>query len=105
MNGTPEKGTFTADFSRLSLSATQSTQVGMGNAIINDKVYYVGSVVHNGIEHQGIINNDIHKITIKIPYTSGRGSYSGFTATQISAVGQGGRRKYVDTYDSSWNLQ
>lgn len=29
-------------------------------------------------------------ITIKIPYTSGRGSYSGFTATQISAVGQGG---------------
>lgn len=87
MNGIPEKGTLTADFNRLSLSATQNTQVGMGNATINDKTYYVGSVVHNDIEHQGIINNDTRKITIKIPYTNGVGAYSGFTQT-IDVLGQ-----------------
>lgn len=109
MSGIPEKGTLTANFNRLSLSATQNTQVGMGNATINDKIYYIGSVVHNGIEHQGIINNDTHKITIKIPYTDGMGSYSGFTQT-INVLGQNNDQNTLTltippgTYNRSGNL-
>lgn len=89
LSGSPENGTLTANFSRLGLTASQNTTVGMGRASINNKEEYVVSLTHNGVNVQGKINNTTHKLTIKIPYTGGQGSYSGFSNTQTTASGSG----------------
>lgn len=90
LTGTPQEGTLTANFSRLGLTAEQSTQVGLGSASFtkpqNDN--YVVSLIYNSTSVQGKINNTTNKLTVQIPYTSGQGSYQSFSNKQTSAKGQ-----------------
>ncbi|MDY3318559.1 FISUMP domain-containing protein [Riemerella anatipestifer] len=92
MGGTPETGTLTANFSKLGAQADQSIAVGLGSAsITSPKTGYVVSLTYNSSNIQGKINNDTNKLTVKIPYTSGIGSYQAVQSAVIPAApGEGG---------------
>ncbi|MCO7332217.1 hypothetical protein AWR41_08965 [Riemerella anatipestifer] len=92
MGGTPETGTLTANFSKLGAQADQSTTVGLGSAsITSPKTGYVVSLTYNSSNIQGKINNGTNKLTVKIPYTSGIGSYQAVQSAVIPAApGEGG---------------
>ncbi|MFB9120754.1 hypothetical protein ACFFUE_06070 [Bergeyella porcorum] len=88
LSGTPELGTLIANFDRLGLTATQSTQVGYGSAtFLPENITYVLSLVYNTTTIQGKINNT-NPLKIRLPYTSGQGSYAAFSNTQPTAEGQ-----------------
>ncbi|MDY3537832.1 hypothetical protein PG275_07440 [Riemerella anatipestifer] len=92
MGGTPETGTLKANFNKLGAQADQQTQVGLGSATITSpKTEYVVSLTYNGSNIQGKINNGTNKLTVKIPYTSGIGSYQAVQSAVIPAApGEGG---------------
>lgn len=94
LSGMPENGLLEAHFERLSLQSSQSTQVGMGSADIaqTTKKLVRVSLMHKGFNVQGKINNTSHPLTIKIPYTNGRGSYREVNAATntISTAGHNG---------------
>ncbi|MGV4434556.1 FISUMP domain-containing protein, partial [Ornithobacterium rhinotracheale] len=90
LEGTPEAGTLVAKFEKLGLSADQQTVVGLGSATLqNAQPNYTVSLVYNQTKIQGRIDNGSNKVTIKIPYTNGKGSYNAFSQTVAAAKGQG----------------
>ncbi|AFR35335.1 FISUMP domain-containing protein [Riemerella anatipestifer] len=91
MGGKPERGTLTANFTKLGAQADQQTQVGLGTATITSpKTEYVISLTSDGTTIQGKINNTTDKLIVKIPYTNGSGSYNAVTSQAITtALGEG----------------
>ncbi|MCK0199654.1 fibrobacter succinogenes major paralogous domain-containing protein [Ornithobacterium rhinotracheale] len=90
LEGTPQAGTLVAKFEKLGLSADQQTVVGLGSATLqNAQPNYTVSLVYNQTKIQGRIDNGSNKVTIKIPYTNGKGSYNAFSQTVAAAKGQG----------------
>ncbi|MGQ3537059.1 FISUMP domain-containing protein [Ornithobacterium rhinotracheale] len=91
LTGTPQEGVLMANFNHLGLTADQQTSVGLGNATIANKEHYVVSLYYkptNTTIH-GKINNGAEKVTIKIPYTNGKGSYNAVNINNIrTAPGQ-----------------
>ncbi|MGV4420360.1 FISUMP domain-containing protein, partial [Ornithobacterium rhinotracheale] len=97
LEGTPEAGTLVAKFEKLGLSADQQTVVGLGlglgSASVANKDNYTVSLYYQPTNTtiQGKINNGAEKVTIKIPYTNGKGSYNAVNINNIrTAPGQGG---------------
>ncbi|MGV4516572.1 hypothetical protein, partial [Ornithobacterium rhinotracheale] len=90
LEGTPQAGTLVAKFEKLGLTADQQTVVGLGSATLqNAQPNYTVSLVYNQTKIQGRIDNGSNKVTIKIPYTNGKGSYNAFSQTVAAAKGQG----------------
>ncbi|MGQ3559481.1 FISUMP domain-containing protein [Ornithobacterium rhinotracheale] len=98
LEGTPEAGTLVAKFEKLGLSADQQTVVdlglGLGSASVANKDNYTVSLYYHQPTNttiQGKINNGAEKVTIKIPYTGGKGSYNAVNINNIkTAAGQNG---------------
>lgn len=91
LTGTPQTGTLQADFNKLGAQTDQSTMVGAGNANLQSTtIKYVASLTYSGTDFQGKINNGTDKITLRIPYTNGQGSYSAVNVTKLTALGQNG---------------
>ncbi|SZD71951.1 fibrobacter succinogenes major paralogous domain [Candidatus Ornithobacterium hominis] len=88
LSGTPKAGTLTARFSRSGLSAEQVLTVGKGIADLQDQEYYVLSLIHNNIKKEGYIDNASNQISLKIPYTNGKGSYDAVNIEKTTAEGQ-----------------
>ncbi|MGV4621013.1 hypothetical protein ACQ1RR_10650, partial [Ornithobacterium rhinotracheale] len=64
------------------------TVVGLGSATLqNAQPNYTVSLVYNQTKIQGRIDNGSNKVTIKIPYTNGKGSYNAFSQTVAAAKG------------------
>ncbi|MGQ3573900.1 hypothetical protein ACT721_11745, partial [Ornithobacterium rhinotracheale] len=82
LTGTPEEGVLMANFNHLGLTADQQTVVGLGlglgSASVANKDNYTVSLYYQPTNTtiQGKINNGAEKVTIKIPYTGGKGSYN-----------------------------
>ncbi|MGQ3598373.1 hypothetical protein ACUCX0_11610, partial [Ornithobacterium rhinotracheale] len=78
LTGTPEEGVLMANFNHLGLTADQQIQVGLGSASVANKDNYTVSMYYQPTNTtiQGKINNGAEKVTIKIPYTGGKGSYN-----------------------------
>ncbi|MCT7904378.1 fibrobacter succinogenes major paralogous domain [Candidatus Ornithobacterium hominis] len=94
LSGTPKAGQLRANFSKLGLSAEQVLTVGKGIADLQDQEYYVLSFTYNNIK-KGYIDNTSNQISLKIPYTNGKGSYDAVSITQTIADGQGGDTKQI----------
>ncbi|MCK0204791.1 fibrobacter succinogenes major paralogous domain-containing protein [Ornithobacterium rhinotracheale] len=93
LTGTPQEGVLIANFNHLGLTADVQTQIGLGNASIANKEHYVVSMYYQptNTRIQGKINNGAEKVTIKIPYTGGKGSYNAVNINNIkTAPGQNG---------------
>ncbi|MCK0199819.1 hypothetical protein [Ornithobacterium rhinotracheale] len=93
LTGTPEEGVLMANFNHLGLTADLQTQVGLGSASVANKDNYTVSLYYQptNTRIQGKINNTDNKVTIKIPYTNGKGSYNAVNINNIrTAPGQGG---------------
>ncbi|MCK0206388.1 FISUMP domain-containing protein [Ornithobacterium rhinotracheale] len=93
LTGTPQEGVLIANFNHLGLTADVQTQIGLGNASIANKEHYVVSMYYQptNTRIQGKINNGAEKLTIKIPYTNGKGSYNAVNINNIkTAAGQNG---------------
>lgn len=83
LTGTPKAGELRADFSRLGLTATQSTQVEKGMATIEDKIISFWSFD----TRQGRIRST----SIPIPYTNPNGgTYEGVDMTVPLTGGENG---------------
>ncbi|MGQ3556628.1 hypothetical protein, partial [Ornithobacterium rhinotracheale] len=93
LTGTPEEGVLMANFNHLGLTADQQIQVGLGSASVANKDNYTVSMYYQPTNTtiQGKINNGAEKVTIKIPYTGGKGSYNAVNINNIkTAAGQNG---------------
>ncbi|MGV4558936.1 FISUMP domain-containing protein, partial [Ornithobacterium rhinotracheale] len=93
LTGTPQEGALVANFNHLGLTADQQTQVGLGSASVANKDNYTVSLYYQPTNTvvPGKINNGAEKVTIKIPYTNGKGSYNAVNINNIrTAPGQGG---------------
>ncbi|MGV4543851.1 hypothetical protein, partial [Ornithobacterium rhinotracheale] len=93
LTGTPEEGVLMANFNHLGLTADQQAQVGLGSASVANKDNYTVSLYYQPTNTvvPGKINNGAEKVTIKIPYTNGKGSYNAVNINNIrTAPGQGG---------------
>ncbi|MGV4514393.1 hypothetical protein, partial [Ornithobacterium rhinotracheale] len=93
LTGTPEEGVLIANFNHLGLTADLQTQVGLGSASVANKDNYTVSLYYQPTNTvvPGKINNGAEKLTIKIPYTNGKGSYNAVNINNIrTAPGQGG---------------
>ncbi|MCK0202675.1 hypothetical protein MWN41_06535, partial [Ornithobacterium rhinotracheale] len=93
LTGTPEEGVLMANFNHLGLTADQQIQVGLGSASVANKDNYTVSMYYQPTNTtiQGKINNGAEKLTIKIPYTGGKGSYNAVNVNNITtAPGQNG---------------
>ncbi|CAI9430445.1 Fibrobacter succinogenes major paralogous domain [Candidatus Ornithobacterium hominis] len=87
LSGTPKAGKLTARFSKLGLSAEQVLTVGKGIADLQDQEYYVLSFTYNNIK-KGYIDNGDNQVSIRIPYTGGKGSYDAVNIEKTTAEGQ-----------------
>ncbi|AFL96754.1 FISUMP domain-containing protein [Ornithobacterium rhinotracheale] len=93
LTGTPQEGALVANFNHLGLTADLQTQVGLGSASVANKDNYTVSLYYQPTNTvvPGKINNGAEKVTIKIPYTNGKGSYNAVNINNIrTAPGQGG---------------
>ncbi|MGV4470712.1 hypothetical protein ACQ1PY_10240, partial [Ornithobacterium rhinotracheale] len=93
LTGTPQEGALVANFNHLGLTADQQSQVGLGSASVANKDNYTVSLYYQPTNTvvPGKINNGAEKVTIKIPYTNGKGSYNAVNINNIrTAPGQGG---------------
>ncbi|MGQ1928936.1 FISUMP domain-containing protein [Ornithobacterium rhinotracheale] len=93
LTGTPQEGALVANFNHLGLTADLQTQVGLGSASVANKDNYTVSLYYQPTNTvvPGKINNGTEKVTIKIPYTNGKGSYNAVNINNIrTAPGQGG---------------
>ncbi|MGV4462752.1 hypothetical protein ACQ1PR_04095, partial [Ornithobacterium rhinotracheale] len=93
LTGTPEEGVLMANFNHLGLTADLQTQVGLGSASVANKDNYTVSLYYQPTNTvvPGKINNGAEKVTIKIPYTNGKGSYNAVNINNIrTAPGQNG---------------
>lgn len=88
MTGDMERGTLTANFNHLGLTATQSVQVTYGKATINNVKVYVPSSTN--LTEGKIGNYNPYIVDVKIPYTNGVGVYDHYTNIQTTAVGENG---------------
>ncbi|UVD88279.1 FISUMP domain-containing protein [Ornithobacterium rhinotracheale] len=91
LTGTPEEGVLMANFNHLGLTADQQAQVGLGSASVANKDNYTVSLYYQPTNTvvPGKINNGAEKVTIKIPYTNGKGSYNAVNINNIrTAPGQ-----------------
>lgn len=88
MTGDMERGTLTANFNHLGLTATQSVQVTYGKATINNVKVYVASSTN--LTEGKIGNYNPYIVDVKIPYTNGVGVYDRYTNIQTTAVGENG---------------
>ncbi|MCT7903628.1 fibrobacter succinogenes major paralogous domain [Candidatus Ornithobacterium hominis] len=90
LSGIPQAGQLTANFSKLGLSAEQQIMVGKGNASLQNQEQYIVSFAHDGTTIQGNIDNASNQISLKIPYTNGKGSYKAVKITRPTDEGQDG---------------
>ncbi|MGV4566983.1 hypothetical protein, partial [Ornithobacterium rhinotracheale] len=88
LTGTPQEGALVANFNHLGLTADQQISVGLGSARISSKEHYVVSLYYQPTNTtiQGKINNGAEKVTIKIPYTGGKGSYNAVNVNNITTA-------------------
>ncbi|MGP6546834.1 hypothetical protein ACTZMK_09275, partial [Ornithobacterium rhinotracheale] len=88
LTGTPEEGVLMANFNHLGLTADQQIQVGLGSASVANKDNYTVSMYYQPTNTtiQGKINNGAEKVTIKIPYTGGKGSYNAVNINNIKTA-------------------
>ncbi|MCK0205020.1 DUF5977 domain-containing protein [Ornithobacterium rhinotracheale] len=92
LTGTPNAGVLAAFFDKNGLHAEQSINIGKGTATFTNPSITANVVSINsaGASVQGVIDNNSHRLTIKIPYTNGKGAYDAVSVTKASAEGQGG---------------
>ncbi|SZD72997.1 fibrobacter succinogenes major paralogous domain [Candidatus Ornithobacterium hominis] len=95
LSGTPRAGQLTAIFNKFGLSAEQQLTVGKGNANLQNQEQYIVSFAHDGKTIQGNIDNASNQISLKIPYTNGKGSYEAVNIEKTTAPGQGGDSKKI----------
>ncbi|MGQ2167366.1 hypothetical protein [Ornithobacterium rhinotracheale] len=88
LTGTPEEGVLMANFNHLGLTADLQAQVGLGSASVANKDNYTVSLYYQptNTRIQGKINNTDNKVTIKIPYTGGKGSYNAVNVNNITTA-------------------
>ncbi|MCK0203535.1 hypothetical protein MWN41_10975 [Ornithobacterium rhinotracheale] len=92
LKGTPAPGTLVASFDKFGIKTEQKTSVSFGFASIANEEHYVASLYYQPTDTriQGKIDNT-NKLTIKIPYTGGKGSYNAVNINNIkTAAGQNG---------------
>ncbi|MBV7439870.1 fibrobacter succinogenes major paralogous domain-containing protein [Weeksellaceae bacterium TAE3-ERU29] len=71
-------------------SGETKTVADLGNsasATIEDQIIYISSITYTGGEHQGVIDNDVNKYIIKIPYTNGDGGAYQTATSEAKTVG------------------
>ncbi|CAI9430123.1 Fibrobacter succinogenes major paralogous domain [Candidatus Ornithobacterium hominis] len=90
LSGTPRAGQLTARFSKLGLTAEQQLTVGKGNANLQNQEHYIVSFAHGSTTIQSLIDNEDNKVSIRIPYTGGKGSYKAVSIDKTTFPGQDG---------------
>lgn len=95
ITGTPTAtGTLKGTWSKLSLSCSKTVNVINGTATFSLPRSENVISVKDGtplVDMQGVVDNASNKITIKVPYTSGSGSYDAYTSSVVAgSTGEGG---------------
>ncbi|OXA65971.1 hypothetical protein B0A58_16035, partial [Flavobacterium branchiophilum NBRC 15030 = ATCC 35035] len=95
ITGTPTAtGTLKGTWSKLSLSCSKTVNVINGTATFSLPRSENVISVKDGtplVDMQGVVDNASNKITIKVPYTSGTGSYDAYTSSVVAgSTGEGG---------------
>ncbi len=88
LTGTPGSiGTLSGVWSNLDLNCTKTVNVVTGDATFTLPETTVVVSINDGaplVDIQGIVDNGSNQLTVNIPYTSGVGTYAGYTSTYIS---------------------